>query len=122
MTPSAPAPEGVKARTRAATAAAAVVTPLMLTWALSGVLSARLLVRYGFRTTAVIGSAITVLGITGLFTCAYFGTSRTVLTCVLTVTGFGFGWASMSYLLGAQSAVEWQQRGIVTSGISFSGK
>lgn len=102
-----------------AAAAAAVVTPVMLTWACSNMLSAPLLVRYGFRTTAVIGSAITVVGIAGLFTCAWLGASRNVLMAVLTVTGFGFGWASMSYLLAAQSAVEWQQRGIVTSGISF---
>jgi Na+/melibiose symporter-like transporter len=102
-----------------ASAAAAVVTPLMLTWALSGMVSAPMLVRYGFRTTAVIGAALTVVGIAGLFICAWLGVSRTVLTAVLTVTGFGFGWASMSYLLAAQSAVEWQQRGIVTSGMSF---
>jgi MFS family permease len=102
-----------------AAAAAAVVTPVMLTWAISNVLSARLLVRFGFRKTAIIGSALSFVGIAGLFLCAYLGASRTVLTVVLTITGFGFGWASMAYLLAAQGAVEWQQRGIVTSGISF---
>jgi hypothetical protein len=42
-----------------------------------------------------------------------------VLTAVLALTGFGFGFASMSYLLAAQEAVEWQQRGLVTSAITF---
>ena len=36
-----------------ATAAAGVVTPVMLTWALSGMVAAPLLVRWGFRRTAV---------------------------------------------------------------------
>src|SRR6185312_15610929 len=42
-----------------------------------------------------------------------------VITGVLAVTGAGFGPASMAYLLAAQHAVEWQQRGIITSGIQF---
>jgi hypothetical protein len=42
-----------------------------------------------------------------------------VLTAVLLVSGFGFGPASMAYLLAAQHAVTWQQRGIITSGITF---
>ncbi|MFT3785826.1 MAG: MFS transporter [Tepidisphaeraceae bacterium] len=37
-----------------ATAAAAVVTPVMMTWALSNMLSAPLLVRWGFRVTALL--------------------------------------------------------------------
>ena len=102
-----------------AAAAAAVVTPLMLTWAASNMLSAPFLVRYGFRRTAVIGAALVVVGVAGLFVCALLGTSRAVLTVVLTLAGFGFGWSSMAYILSAQNAVEWQQRGIITSGISF---
>jgi hypothetical protein len=38
---------------------------------------------------------------------------------VLLVSGFGFGPASMAQLLAAQDAVAWQQRGIITSGITF---
>jgi hypothetical protein len=42
-----------------------------------------------------------------------------VLTAVLLLTGLGFGPASMSYLLVAQEAVTFQQRGLVTSAITF---
>jgi len=38
---------------------------------------------------------------------------------VLAITGFGFGSSSMAYLLGAQDAVDYHQRGIVTSTVSF---
>ncbi len=102
-----------------ATAAAAVVTPVMMTWALSNMLSARLLIRWGFRITALIGASLVVLGMIGLLAGAYFVFPRWVLTIILSVTGFGFGWSSMCYLLAAQNAVEWQQRGIVTSSVSF---
>jgi MFS family permease len=101
------------------TAAAGVVTPVMLTWASSGVIAARLLVRWGFRRTALFGASLIVVGFTGLLVCAVTGAPQWVLTCVLAVTGFGFGPASMSYLLAAQEAVTWQQRGAVTSGITF---
>src|SRR5205807_10362433 len=47
------------------------------------------------------------------------GAPRWVLTATLALTGFGFGPASMSYLLAAQHAVPWQRRGTVTSGIQF---
>ena len=42
-----------------------------------------------------------------------------MLTSVLLLSGLGFGPASMAYLLAAQDAVAWQQRGIITSGIQF---
>jgi Na+/melibiose symporter-like transporter len=102
-----------------AAAAAGVVTPVMLTWALSNMLSAPLLVRWGFRTTALTGSTLILLGMVGLLLGAYFAVPRWALTAILSMTGFGFGWASMSFLLGAQNAVGYQQRGIVTSSVSF---
>jgi MFS family permease len=102
-----------------ATAAASVVTPVMLTWALSGIFAAPLVVRWGFRKTAVLGCILTVLSFTGLLACAVTGAPSWVLTSVLLISGLGFGPASMSYLLAAQHAVIWQQRGIITSGIQF---
>ncbi|MGA2582758.1 MAG: MFS transporter [Tepidisphaeraceae bacterium] len=100
-------------------AAAWVVTPVMLTWALSGIAAAPLVVRRGFRWTARLGSLLVVVGFTGLILCAVTGAPRTVLAIVLAITGFGFGPASMSFLLAAQDAVSWQRRGSVTSSIQF---
>jgi MFS family permease len=102
-----------------ATAAARVVTPVMLTWALSGIVAAPLLVRWGFRRTATLGTTLVVVGFTGLLLCASFGAPRWLMTAALAITGFGFGPTSMSFLISAQEAVTYTQRGMVTSAISF---
>lgn len=100
-------------------ASAGVVTPVMLTWALSGVIAAPLVVRWGFRKTALLGSALVIISFIGLLLCVFKGAPHWAITGVLALTGCGFGPASMAYLLAAQHAVAWQQRGIVTSGIQF---
>lgn len=102
-----------------ATAAAGVVTPVMFSWAFSGVFVAPLVVRLGFRKTAMFGSWLVVAGLSGLFICALLKASGWVLAAVLVLCGVGFGAASMPYLLCAQHGVPWNQRGIVTSGIQF---
>jgi MFS family permease len=102
-----------------ATAAAGVVTPVMLTWALSGMFAAPLLVRWGFRKTATLGATFICVGFTGLLLCAIFNAPHWALTATLSITGFGFGPASMSFLIAAQDAVDYAQRGIVTSAVSF---
>jgi MFS family permease len=102
-----------------AAAAAGVVTPVMLAWAFSGVFAAPLVVRWGFRRTAMLGGALTVLSFAGLLACALLDAPRWVLTAVLLASGLGFGPSSMAQLLAAQDAVAWQQRGIITSGVTF---
>jgi MFS family permease len=102
-----------------ATAAAGVVTPVMLAWATSGIFIAPLIVRWGFRRTAIIGSALTAVSFLSLFICAWFHASGWVLAAVLVLAGVGFGSASMPQLLSVQHSVDWQQRGIVTSAIQF---
>jgi len=102
-----------------ATAAASVVTPVMLTWALSGLFSAPLVVHWGFRKTATLGACLISVGFTGLVTCAAVEAPRWLITAILSITGLGFGPTSMSYLLSAQDAVGWQQRGGVTATIGF---
>jgi MFS family permease len=102
-----------------ATAAAGVVTPVMMTWALSGIVAAPLVVRWGFRKTAMLGASLVVIGFTGLLLGAIFDWPRSSLTAVLAITGLGFGPASMSYLLAAQNAVTWQHRGVITGSVQF---
>jgi MFS family permease len=100
-------------------AAALVVTPVMLTWALSGIVAAPMVVKLGFRTTAVTGTALVTVGFTGLLICGIFEAHQWLITGVLALTGLGFGPASMTYLLSSQESVAWQQRGAATGAISF---
>ena len=102
-----------------ANAAAFVVTPVMLTWATCHIFIAPLLVRWGFRKVAIMGAVAILFGFGGLVCGAFHEWPRWALTTVLAVTGFGFGASSMAYLLGAQDAVDYHQRGIVTSTVSF---
>jgi len=99
--------------------AAWVVSPVMLTWAASGIVAAPLVVRWGFRNTSMLGSAIIALGFSGLLAGTALGVSKHVLAAVLALTGLGFGPSAMSFLLSAQNAVSWQHRGIVTSSVQF---
>jgi hypothetical protein len=101
-------------------AAAGVITPVMLSWAISGVVAAPMIVRFGFRRTAIVGSVLTAISFTGLWIGAILHVHGAILAAVLAVGGLGFGSASMPYLLSAQHGVGWQQRGIVTSAIQFS--
>ncbi|HUO09968.1 MAG TPA: MFS transporter [Phycisphaerae bacterium] len=102
-----------------AASAAATVTPTMLAWASSGLLAAPLMVAWGFRRMATIGSVLVSLGLGGLLAAALLAGPLWCITSTLFITGCGFGCASMAMLLAAQDAVQWQQRGIVTSGITF---
>ncbi len=65
-------------------AAAWVVTPVMLTWAMSGIIAAPLVVRWGFRNVSMLGSVLIVLGFSGLLVC-------TALRRVETGAGGGAG-------------------------------
>ena len=100
-------------------AAATVVTPVMLTWATCHVFIAPLMLRWGFRRVAIMGCIAMLVGFGGLVAGAFLHWPQWALTGILAVTGFGFGSSSMSYLLGAQDAVDYHQRGIVTSTVSF---
>ena len=102
-----------------AASAAATVTPTMLAWATSGIFAAPLMVKWGFRRMATIGSVLVTIGLCGLLITALLGGPLWCITATLFITGCGFGCGSMSMLLAAQDAVQWQQRGIVTSGITF---
>jgi hypothetical protein len=107
------------ARGGGVTAAAGAVTPVMLMWALSSMVAAPLLVRWGFRKTALAGAGLIVAGFAGLLVCAMAGAPHWAITAVLAVSGMGFGPAAISCLLAAQGAVSWQQRGIITSAVAF---
>ncbi|MGN6367585.1 MAG: MFS transporter [Phycisphaerae bacterium] len=102
-----------------AASAAATVTPTMLAWATSGIVAAPLMVKWGFRRMATIGAVLSAAGLSGLLATALTGGPLWCITGTLFITGCGFGCGSMAMLLAAQDAVQWQQRGIVTSGVTF---
>ena len=103
-----------------ATQAGAVITSLFLSWAISVTIAAKVVIRFGFRTTALVGMALITLGMAGLVAGAMIPAwSVPIFQVSLAVTGFGFGPASLSCILNVQNAVDWNRRGVATGAIQF---
>jgi EmrB/QacA subfamily drug resistance transporter len=86
---------------------------LTLGWPLSASQSGRVFLRVGIRITAIIGAIVVVLGTALLL---LLGAHSTVPQVAATsfVIGLGMGFTAAPTLIAAQSAVQWQQRGVVT--------
>jgi MFS family permease len=86
---------------------------LTIGWPLSAAQSGRMYLRIGFRATALWGAALIVLGtLLLLFLGQYSSIYQVGATCF--VIGAGMGLTASPTLVAAQSAVQWQQRGLVT--------
>lgn len=102
-----------------AVAAGLVLAAMSIGWPTASALSGRLYLRIGFRNTALIGSVLMCLGGGAFLT---FGYAVPVWLVVIdqVVLGAGFGLLSTALLVGAQSSVDWRNRGVVTGGNMFS--
>src|SRR4051812_759034 len=91
---------------------------LTLGWPLSASQSGRVYLRVGFRATAAIGASVVVLGSALLL---LLDGSSSVLQVGGTsfVIGLGMGFCAAPTLIAAQSAVQWQERGVVTGSNMF---
>ena len=97
-----------------AAAAGAVLTPMLLAWAVSGYFGPRLLLRFGLRQTAIGATSLIALGAAGLVLMAP-GTPRLLLMVSVTVMGIGFGPSIAAFIMAVQESVPWQVRGVATS-------
>jgi MFS family permease len=107
------------ARGGTAAAAGAVVTPVMLFWALSSSVTARLVVPLGFRTTARVGALLIVAGFAGLLACARFDAPVPWISAACAVVGCGLGFMGLSQVLAIQHATTEDVRGVATSLVPF---
>lgn len=110
--------QGVKGGT--ATVAGRTITPLFLSWSISVFIAATVVVRLGFRRTAVFGSVLIAAGAVGLAVgTAYPAWSGPLFLVGMAVIGLGMGPTSLSYILGVQNAVPWGRRGAATATVIF---
>ena len=107
------------ARGGSVAAAGAVVTPIVLFWALSAAVAARAIVAWGYRATAVVGAVVILLGLAGLIAAALTGARTAWISAACALIGTGLGPSSMSQLLAIQYVVEERQRGVATSLVPF---
>jgi len=86
---------------------------LTLGWPLAAAQSGRVYLRFGFRTTALIGSAFVAVGcLLLLLLDADSPVLQVATTCF--VVGLGMGFVVAPTVVAAQSSVGWTQRGLVT--------
>ena len=96
-----------------------VLASMSIGWPTASSLSGRLYLRIGFRETSMIGASVIFLSCLGFLFIPY---PQPVYLLVINqiFLGAGFGLLSTPSLVGPQSMVPWNQRGMVTSGIVFS--
>jgi MFS family permease len=107
------------ARGGTAGSAGAVVTPLILFWALSATAGGRLILHTGFRRSAVLGAGLLVLGFAGLLAAAALDASTAWISVACAVVGCGLGPTALAQLLAVQEDAPAEQRGVATSLVPF---
>lgn len=108
--------QGVKGGS--ATSAGITLGPLLLAWPIAGVISGKLVLRYGYRIIAVAGLFLAALGV-GLTTLFNPQTSLPFIIVAMALIGTGLGFASSVFILSVQNAVQWNLRGVATATTQF---
>lgn len=97
-----------------ATTAGMVVACVSLGWLPGSVLAGRLILRWGYRPTAVLGMALLVAG-TALLTLLRPDSPLLQAAVTMALAGLGFGLSNTPLILSVQNAVPWHLRGVATS-------
>lgn len=96
-----------------------VLACMSIGWPVASALSARAYMRFGFRDTALAGALLIVLALAAFCVlpepAPVAGTAATQI-----LLGAGFGLLSTPLLVGEQSVVGWEVRGVVTGANMFS--
>jgi EmrB/QacA subfamily drug resistance transporter len=101
------------------TIAGFVMAGASIGWPLTSAISGRLVLIWGWRTPCIIGAVLLVIGF-GLLWQMPPDVGLWYPTAVQFLTGAGFGFTSLVFIIAAQNAVGWDQRGVVTSANQFA--
>ncbi len=96
-----------------------ILASMSITWPISSTLSSKLYLRIGFRNTALLGISIVAIATFGFIFVAFPGPVWQLVTIQM-MMGAGFGLISTPLLVGVQSTVRYEQRGVVTGAHMFS--
>ena len=86
---------------------------LTIGWPIAATLAGRAYLRFGFRSTAIFGGSVLVLGTAALSWSTRYP-SILLVAGICFVIGAGFGFSAVTTLVAAQSSVSWEERGVVT--------
>lgn len=101
-----------------ATEAGTALTPFMLCWVGFSIVGSRMILKAGYRPTALLGVGLLVVGFVGLATMSA-ETSRLAVMGYLALAGAGMGFSMITLLIAVQTSVPRDQLGIATSGTIF---
>lgn len=100
-------------------AAGFALAAMSIGWPLASAFSGRLYLKIGFRNTALLGSAVSIVAALGFFSLGLH--SSIVEAAFLSfLTGVGLGLGSTSLVVLIQSIVSWNRRGVVTGANMFT--
>jgi EmrB/QacA subfamily drug resistance transporter len=108
--------QGVKGGT--ATDAGIILAPLLLAWPITASLSGKIVIRYGYRLTAIGGTLLAALGMV-VVVLLNAQTPLALIIFSMLLIGAGLGFASSVYILSVQNAVPWNLRGVATASTQF---
>ena len=96
-----------------------VLASMSIGWPAASALSGKIYLKIGFRNTSLIGTCVIVIACAGFLLIPW---PQPVWLVVVdqAMLGAGFGLLSTPSLVGVQSMVEWERRGVVTGAIIFS--
>src|SRR6266487_2400824 len=109
--------QGVKGGS--ATSAGIVLGPFLLAWPITATLSSRIVIRYGYRFTSMLGLGLATLA-AGMITFFTTDTGLPYIVIAMLVMGAGLGFASTAFVLAVQNAVPWKLRGVATASTQFT--
>jgi EmrB/QacA subfamily drug resistance transporter len=101
-----------------AVAAGFVLATMSISWPTAAALCSHLYLRIGFRDTALLGAAVSLVGVGWFLFLPYSPPVWTVVGSTL-VLGAGLGLISTPLIVGVQSAVPHERRGVATGSLMF---
>src|SRR5437870_3253960 len=108
--------QGVQGGT--ATSAGVTLGPLLIAWPISSTLSGKIILRFGYRFTAVMGALFASIGM-GMVTLFRVDTGLPFIVAAMFIIGTGLGFMSTSFVIAVQNAVPWKLRGVARASTQF---
>ncbi len=102
-----------------ATAAGATLMPLILMWTIGSIIGARLLLRLGYRSIALVGMTLSVAGAVAM-TALSATTPSWFIMLNGALIGIGMGFSVPAFLISVQTSVPKQSLGTATATLQFS--
>ncbi len=94
------------------------LTTMSIGWPISSIIAGRILLKIGFRKTALIGGILLIIG--SIFFVLMAPESGPLWAAFGSfLLGMGMGFTTTSFIVSIQSTVQWEQRGIATASNMF---